>query len=704
MSTLVMSGMGAQRAYAQNAPTCSLEIPRNGLLVNFAEEFPGGFTLVADETEEQARTPKVTIDVPEGRYRVTLQSYDTHDNDVRDEEAEQWHLRFYNDADGIVRLSSDTQDIPENRNYITTTVDTALNVDASVTYVRAFHAAYQDEEAESVIPVCAVLQPLTTGVPTAPPTVNGYTVSLTGGEAVPGRVYSFRDIPFRFRDLGSRGVNPFSDVTFVPGPTGSNGFFVVTGHSNPGSGGEEGTFLDGGLYVFDADGRFIAKRNVRADTGLACATGHTGGGNEFRVAPIGNGEFIVGFNGIGYFPPILYRASASGVQFVDRPFDTIARPGTNGLCYESAPDLWPDVFQLPSAVYANGFMISQKMNTSQYRENAIYDVSSRGFGQDRDFPLAFEPVAGIGEYFVTLDRSRSPFRNEVYRINDDGLEERVATLSTRAQHGSFARDSVFPRIGLRDGASGMAIYEATSSDFDEVATLRGIEWNGGVALAGDYVAWGEGCSSLSERNRNPEDCNGAPTVEVNGTELSVEPLPHFGQTFCAENGSNRECPASANNGMWVDRTNNTGNVAIASNGNMMVIGELSGALYLYRINGWPYGGQTGVPGTPGETPVVPLPGPGITINSPNDYLGFAFNYLNFVTALFNATGNPRQNTQNGDTSRQTQSATSLGEEESLVNVFDEEAASSRNFSNNTDIQSLFNDATQLINLIRQDQR
>src|SRR3989344_5883970 len=69
-------------------PECSL----NGKAGRTIVQFSAG-AVIADGDEDDASTGVVYRNIPEGRYKITLESYDNHFNKRnQDEKLEQWHL------------------------------------------------------------------------------------------------------------------------------------------------------------------------------------------------------------------------------------------------------------------------------------------------------------------------------------------------------------------------------------------------------------------------------------------------------------------------------------------------------------------------------------------------------------------------------------------------------------------------------------
>jgi len=106
-------------------------------------------------------TATVAVDIPAGTYKVTLASFDNHDDKPdQDQEVERWFLLFFYDGPGS-ETSNSISDLPENQNTLEEYVGT-VDLEDDVDGVRAQHHLIGQffPTAESVKAVCALLEPV----------------------------------------------------------------------------------------------------------------------------------------------------------------------------------------------------------------------------------------------------------------------------------------------------------------------------------------------------------------------------------------------------------------------------------------------------------------------------------------------------------------------------------------------------------------
>ncbi len=130
--------------------------------------------------------------IPAGSYQVNLVAFDNHSQQpssvVSRQKHEQYKLIFENPH---VASTSATDDIPDNKNYVTTLVANTetpilLEQKATLDQVVTLHAfckvgenPYPNEGANSVSPVCALFTPLNNDTPTPRPPTNTPTATPT---------------------------------------------------------------------------------------------------------------------------------------------------------------------------------------------------------------------------------------------------------------------------------------------------------------------------------------------------------------------------------------------------------------------------------------------------------------------------------------------------------------------------------------------
>ncbi|MEM7331605.1 MAG: hypothetical protein AAF490_05910 [Chloroflexota bacterium] len=145
---------------AQDAVECQLppRIDRHSYVIPFALD---GY-LISNGSLIEAETPPYEIEIPAGKYRVTLSSYDDHSTKVDDlaQEDERWHLIFYNSIDNEIALSNPIQDLPKDDDCKLQIVDMELDLIEDVAYVVARHTVYPGDLANSIVPDFAILTPV----------------------------------------------------------------------------------------------------------------------------------------------------------------------------------------------------------------------------------------------------------------------------------------------------------------------------------------------------------------------------------------------------------------------------------------------------------------------------------------------------------------------------------------------------------------
>lgn len=105
----------------------------------------------------------VDVNIPEGKYKIHMETWDNHNNKNQVQLNEQVFLSIYDVSGSVVLKTSNTDDIPDDINYMTTnlgthTINTYLNIPASKIKVR--HAEYtsSSDSSGSVHPVCALFE------------------------------------------------------------------------------------------------------------------------------------------------------------------------------------------------------------------------------------------------------------------------------------------------------------------------------------------------------------------------------------------------------------------------------------------------------------------------------------------------------------------------------------------------------------------
>ena len=190
------------------APTCSLNAGPNDTLIDFSTfpETPGfGEKILANQGFNNARRGPVLFDIDPGQYKVTLESFDDHCDahgnncDGQGQSKERWQLqfRFPTLPSPVIAATQPIVDLPGGQNSITQMVETNFTIPATPLgpiNIEAFHAFYDAVPGpESIIPVCALLEPVDTPPEPAKLTLIKDVINNDGGNAEPKHFNLFID-------------------------------------------------------------------------------------------------------------------------------------------------------------------------------------------------------------------------------------------------------------------------------------------------------------------------------------------------------------------------------------------------------------------------------------------------------------------------------------------------------------------------------
>ncbi len=144
--------------------SCPLRGGSGDILVNF---YSGEFLFGTPAKGDVYRDYNTKI--PVGKYKVTMTTYDNHsEHGGQGQENEQVYVALRNVTgatfNGIVAKTGDSKDIPENRDSITSTLSSSLDVRTATKIMTVVHAAYPGG-AESVIPICVLFEKLDAPTP-----------------------------------------------------------------------------------------------------------------------------------------------------------------------------------------------------------------------------------------------------------------------------------------------------------------------------------------------------------------------------------------------------------------------------------------------------------------------------------------------------------------------------------------------------------
>jgi hypothetical protein len=138
--------------------------PQGKIIINFP--FKG---IVATRSQSDAQLGPINTTIPAGTYKVTLASHDNHssDNPPQVQPQESWFLRLRNSSESTIINTSAISDLPDTQDQKVEVVDEKLVVSQQAVSVLAIHAAYPGTNVNSIVPICAGLEPIS---PTPTPT------------------------------------------------------------------------------------------------------------------------------------------------------------------------------------------------------------------------------------------------------------------------------------------------------------------------------------------------------------------------------------------------------------------------------------------------------------------------------------------------------------------------------------------------------
>ncbi|KKT66981.1 MAG: MshQ-like protein, partial [Candidatus Curtissbacteria bacterium GW2011_GWC1_44_33] len=95
-----------------------------------------------------------------GKYDVTLVSYDSHTgpggSGDQNQPNEKYYLKLLNQGNNLITSTNSTTDIPNNQDFVTTLVNTNLQIPSNLYSVEAWHKAYIDNSSyNNMYPICA---------------------------------------------------------------------------------------------------------------------------------------------------------------------------------------------------------------------------------------------------------------------------------------------------------------------------------------------------------------------------------------------------------------------------------------------------------------------------------------------------------------------------------------------------------------------
>lgn len=173
-----LAGIAATPAPVQAAEdnTCPLT---DGIVINADGTDWGTDFIRSDRQKRDAMQGPVPVDIPAGRYSITLATYDDHINQNDTQPNERWFIEGWKD-NVLVFTSNPTADLPSNHNVLVETVNADLDITALDTIV-VRHAGYPDTSSpNSMFAVCASFGPSLTQPPGGDPA----QIVVLGGASV----------------------------------------------------------------------------------------------------------------------------------------------------------------------------------------------------------------------------------------------------------------------------------------------------------------------------------------------------------------------------------------------------------------------------------------------------------------------------------------------------------------------------------------
>jgi hypothetical protein len=195
-------------------PSCPFQPQDGRIIVNFA---PPTKWVWSDSTAAEAQLPPVATNIPAGKYKVSLFSYDGYASRVNvSQPNETWFgiLKHGNTDVAHTGASTDLADYVASTSR-TDVVNTSLNISQSIDSIIAKSNAYPNKKsANSVAPICAALDPIPEpgSVRVCKVTVDKYGKPMN--DSFGGSTFSIPGIAFAGHGEGSKSVGVFATSTF----------------------------------------------------------------------------------------------------------------------------------------------------------------------------------------------------------------------------------------------------------------------------------------------------------------------------------------------------------------------------------------------------------------------------------------------------------------------------------------------------------
>jgi prepilin-type N-terminal cleavage/methylation domain-containing protein len=144
-------------SYANTSPVCPFredDLPIGSVVVNFLTDtcdngsnFPDSCITGSPNNLNMARSQKVTTSIPADTYKVIAVAHGGHIIDIdgtpdpSSQPEEQYFMSVANEAGTFKKITSDTDDIPDDENCVIDTVEDSFVISSTITNVYACHAS-----------------------------------------------------------------------------------------------------------------------------------------------------------------------------------------------------------------------------------------------------------------------------------------------------------------------------------------------------------------------------------------------------------------------------------------------------------------------------------------------------------------------------------------------------------------------------------
>ncbi len=162
-----------------NLPGCPLNRDEAGTIADFY-----GWSIRADKELSDAVSGPAEVNLPAGRYEITLVSFDEHTDPGQHQPAEQWFLMFKDVNGNLILESRPISDLPDDQSQLIEVVERNIEIPSGVVRVFAVHSEYPSSAPNSVHPLCARFR-LLSNVPSLPTATHEPTATPTPISLIP---------------------------------------------------------------------------------------------------------------------------------------------------------------------------------------------------------------------------------------------------------------------------------------------------------------------------------------------------------------------------------------------------------------------------------------------------------------------------------------------------------------------------------------